>query len=338
MTVHGPRPPACTSIAKPNIERKSSAERPPVHREVGEAHERADHAQRADQPGQADRRGVELEHDQREAGDDQEVRDRRADQAVQQRVAESEPVEHDVLVGLAPAVRAGADHLRGRELHRTGGGGDGLAVELHDDLADGRPDAVRGTDGARRGRAEPHAGELAGAVGVATVATRPARPGGRPRRRGCRRPGRRGAPGDRARRRSPATRRRGGRPRGGWWRRPWRRRPTGRPTPRSGTRDRSMARTTGLDVGVDRARRVQLEDRAACDRLSFASLDRVEHERRRSARRGSPRPGRRRCRAGRPAASLRPPPRRARATRARDRRATSNAMRAAHRGARWGLP
>ena len=208
-------------------------ERPPVHREVGEAHERADDAQRADQPGQADGRGVELEHDQRQARHDQEVRDRRADQPVQQRVAEPEPVEHHVLVRLAPAVRAGADHLRRRELHRTRGGGDGLAVELHDELADGRPDAVRGTDGARRGRAEPRAGELPGAVGVATVASGERGQAVGRRRRGCRRPGRRAAPGARARRRSPATCRRGGRPRGGWWRRPWRRRPTGRPTPRS---------------------------------------------------------------------------------------------------------
>ena len=116
ITVQTASPPACTSTAKPNIERKRS---PSAHQWTGrwEKPTNAPTRQSAPtRPGQADRRGVELEHDQREPDDDQEVGDRRADQPVQERVAEPEPVEHDVLVGLTAAVLAGADHLGGREL------------------------------------------------------------------------------------------------------------------------------------------------------------------------------------------------------------------------------
>ena len=56
-------------------------ERPPVDGEIGEADERADRAHGADETGEADRRGVELEHQERDTGDEQEVGDRRADRA-----------------------------------------------------------------------------------------------------------------------------------------------------------------------------------------------------------------------------------------------------------------
>ena len=108
MTVHTPSPPACTSIGEPEQRDEEQAERPPVDGQVREADERADDAHRADEPGEADRRGVELEHDQREADDDQEVRDRRADEPVQQLAAEVEPAEAHLLVGLATTVAARA--------------------------------------------------------------------------------------------------------------------------------------------------------------------------------------------------------------------------------------
>ena len=142
--------------------------------------------------------------------------------------------------------------------------------------------------------------ELAGAVGIAAVALRRAPRAGRRRRRGCSRPGRRAAPAGPGPRPSPARRTRGARPASRM-----RGRALGvgarRPDPHGDRHlaTRSIARTTLVDVGVDRARRLHLEDRAASSRVSFASRDRVEHRATRWAGRGSPRPARRRCRAGR---------------------------------------
>ena len=195
------------------------------------------------------------------------------------------------------------------------GGGDRLAVELHDHLADGRAHAVGGADVAWPA-VEPSrvARELAGAVGIATVALRRAPRGGRPRRRGVLgvrvvEPHRVG----RARRPSPARRTRGARPAAGGWPRPWRRRPTGRPTPRS-------APATGRSRGR-RVFDVRCRSRPPTSTWRISSVERAvvrlagsrRGSARRSAGRGSPRPARRRCRAGRPAASPRPRPRRARA-------------------------
>ena len=94
----------------------------------------------------------------------------------------------------------------------------------------------------------------------------------------------------------------------------------------TGTRERVDGADDGLDVDVDRARRVQLQDQQRGPTV-VRFVDGVEDERRRSAGRGSPRPGRRRCR-GRPTGCRRCARHRVEGEeRARDHEDASNAMR-----------
>ena len=337
ITVQTASPPACTSTANPNMERKRS---PSAHQCTGRC-EKPTNAPtrhtRADQARQPDRRGVELEHDQREADDDQEVGDRRADQAVQQRVAEPEAVEHDVLVRLASAVLAGADHLGGRQLDRR----PAAVVTVFPSSCTissptvGRTPLVAPTL-RRRGRAEPHRGQLAarrrdhgrcaGRASASRSAT--ARPGARVRVVEAHRLAGAGARAGRDEREVRGLQEDRGRALGVGAR---------RPDPHGDRNARTLDGAHDLfDVGVDGARRLQLQDQQG--RPVLVGLARSRRgSARRWARRGSPRPARRRCRAGRRAALPRRRPCRARATSTRRASDEQRNGRGAS-GARWGLP
>ena len=87
--------PTCTSIANANMASTMHGERPRPGRQHGHARAGEHGAHRADRPGDADAGGEELEHDQREAGQQQQVGHGRAGDGVEQLVDERELGEAD---------------------------------------------------------------------------------------------------------------------------------------------------------------------------------------------------------------------------------------------------
>ena len=82
--------------------------------------------------------GEELEDDEREAGDEQEVRDPRRPERVRELLTEVELVEADLLVRLAPPGVALADHVGRVERDLLAVDRDRLSVERNDEIADRR--------------------------------------------------------------------------------------------------------------------------------------------------------------------------------------------------------
>ncbi len=142
MTVHDAERAGLHVDGEAERREKQQPERPPVHREVREADEGADDTHGTDEAGQTDARGVELEHDQREPGDEEEVRDRRADQPVQELAAEVEAAEPHLLIRLATAVRPVPTTLAVESLTSPPAVVTVLPSSAHDELADRRPHAV----------------------------------------------------------------------------------------------------------------------------------------------------------------------------------------------------
>ena len=144
---------------------------PPLDRQVREADEGADDADRATETGETNPDREELEDNERESDHQHRVRDRRIDQRVLNLRAQAEAVEDNVLIGLAPTPPTVSDHFRRGELPLASARLYGLAVELDDDFADGgadRVDRAAGVELARvalvggesaRGRAVPAGGD-----------------------------------------------------------------------------------------------------------------------------------------------------------------------------------
>ena len=117
-----------------------------------------------------DARREELEHDQREAGDEQEVRDPRRHERVCELLREVELVESNLLVRLQPGVLALADDVGGIERDLASVHVHRLLVERDDEVADGRLDAVRHAQPFGGTGREASIHDVVDAVGAAAVA------------------------------------------------------------------------------------------------------------------------------------------------------------------------
>jgi len=102
----------------------------------------SDERDRADRTGDADTGSEKLEHQQRQPGDEQEVRDPRRVERVRELLAEIEFAEAHDLVVLNRPVRGHTDNFRRRHAYVAGGGVQHATVQPDDELAECRISSV----------------------------------------------------------------------------------------------------------------------------------------------------------------------------------------------------